>query len=254
MIPEEISQAIKISARMIQSARYVVAFTGAGISTPSGIPDFRSPGSGLWSADDPMQVASLTAFRKHPDRFFDWLRPLAKKIIAARPNAAHHALAELEACGLIKAVITQNIDRLHQTAGSRKVLELHGSIATFTCYRCRNQQLLENILDEFIEKDQLPHCPNCGSLLKPDIVLYEEPLPEEVWLSAEETVAKSDLVLVIGSSLEVYPAASLPLMAVQNGSKLILNNLSSTSTDHLADQVIHWNTAEVMPVLLKEIS
>lgn len=254
MIPDPVHQSIIKAARMIKSARYVVAFTGAGISTPSGIPDFRTPGSGLWAFNDPMQVASLTAFRTHPERFFDWLRPLAAKSLSAKPNAAHQALSILEEAGILKAVITQNIDRLHQKSGSKKVYELHGSMETLSCGHCHKQQLLESVIDEFINQQIIPHCSKCGSILKPDIVLYEEPLPQKVWNSAETEVLKADLLLVVGSSLEVYPAASLPILAVQNGCKLILNNLDTTSMDGIADDLIHWNTAEALPALLEEIN
>ena len=254
MVSENFHNDIVRSARMIQSARYVVAFTGAGISTPSGIPDFRSPGTGLWSTHDPMKVASLTAFKYHPEFFFDWLRPLAEKSIHAVPNAAHLCLAKLEEACLLKAVITQNIDQLHQKGGSKRVFELHGSLGTLTCINCRQQQALENVFDLFVTQRKTPHCPVCGAILKPDIVLYEEMLPEQVWHSAEDEIRKADLLLVIGSSLEVYPAASLPLMAFQRGCALVLNTLSETPFDNLAECLLHRDTAEVLPMILQEMN
>jgi len=240
---------IQAAGSLLKSARHAVVLTGAGISTPSGIPDFRSQGSGLWQKDNPMEVASLTAFRRRPEAFFAWLRPLAAQIVRACPNPAHQALADLEKAGLIKAVITQNIDGLHQAAGSQAVLELHGSTRSLMCLSCRKSYQIGLFLEEFVEQGKLPYCRNCGKLLKPDIVLFEEMLPASVWQQAEAHCRQADLVLVVGSSLEVSPAGGLPWTALQSGAQLIILNFTPTYLDSHASVVLHADAAEILPQL-----
>ncbi len=247
MIPQAAESGIRQAGALLRSARHAVALTGAGISTPSGIPDFRSAGSGLWSKDNPMEVASLSAFRHRPERFFGWLRPLAVQIVKARPNPAHAALASLEKAGLLKVVITQNIDGLHQASGSQMVLELHGSTRSLTCLRCHKVYPSSQYLSGFVEQGVLPRCPTCASLLKPDIVLFEEMLPSGVWMEAEQHCRKADLMLVVGSSLEVSPANMLPWTALESGAQLIIVNLTPTYLDAQASVVIHADAAEILP-------
>ncbi len=242
---------LKTAAGLLRSARHAVVFTGAGISTPSGIPDFRSAGSGLWERYDPMQVASLDTFRTHPARFYDWLRPLLQSSWAAQPNPAHLALADMESRGILKAVITQNIDNLHQRAGSQHVYEVHGSMRTMTCLRCKKTFPSEQFLDQLCEKDNMPHCPHCQQILKPDVTLFGEMLPEQTWAEAEAHCARADVVLVAGSSLEVWPAAALPALAVERGAHLIINNLTATPLDEQADVLINLNVAEALPDLAR---
>jgi len=244
--------AIEKAAALLRSARHAVAFTGAGISTPSGIPDFRSQGSGLWERFDPMEVASLEVFRSHPDRFYDWLRPLLYGIWAAQPNPAHLALAQLETAGILKAVITQNIDNLHQQAGSVTVFEVHGSLRSLSCTRCRITRPsteFRQSLERGSSGDGLPRCPDCGQVVKPDITLFGEMLPADAWNKAEQHCAQADVVLVVGSSLEVWPAAALPEMALENGAKLIINNLSATHLDSSAQALLKSDVAETLPEL-----
>lgn len=250
-VPDDL---IQRAAEMISTARYCVAFTGAGISTPSGIPDFRSSNNGLWQRYDPIRVASLTAFHKTPYLFYEWFRPLFITSWQAKPNAAHTALAALEKNKFIKAVITQNIDDLHQKAGSEQVFELHGTCITFTCPKCGFSEAGEAIHKQFTQGEMLPHCSVCDGILKPNVVLFEEALPLQTWMDAEKEIQKSDLLLVIGSSLEVYPAANLPLKAHSQGSQLILNNLSGTPLDYAADLLIHLDAAEFLPQLNEKIS
>jgi NAD-dependent deacetylase len=238
---------IRKAGSLLKSARHAVVLTGAGISTPSGIPDFRSQGSGLWNKDNPLEVASLSAFRRQPERFFAWLRPLAAQIVKADPNPAHLALADLERAGLLKAVITQNIDGLHQAAGSQAVLELHGSTRSLTCLSCHKSYLLGLFLEEFVLQGKLPYCRSCGKLLKPDIVLFEEMLPASVWQQAEAHCRRADLVLVVGSSLEVSPAGGLPWLAFQHGAQLIILNYTPTYLDAHASVVLHADAAEILP-------
>jgi NAD-dependent deacetylase len=164
--------AIEFAADLIRQSRHVTALTGAGLSTPSGIPDFRSEGKGLWSQDEPMEVASLHTFRTAPEKFFQWFRPLAGQVYGAKPNAAHLALAELEKAGKLATIITQNIDMLHQKAGSSAVIETHGSISSLSCTQCYHRVKAEQCVAHFIETGDTPHCPQCGGVLKPDVILF----------------------------------------------------------------------------------
>jgi NAD-dependent deacetylase len=246
----EISVEIQKARGLLKQAHFVVAFTGAGISTPSGIPDFRSQRSGLWNHFDPMEVASLTAFRLTPQKFWGWKRPLMRQIWNAAPNAAHIALAQLESTGVLKTIITQNIDGLHQRAGSHSVLELHGSIETMTCPACQTRVLSSTFRDLIETTEEIPLCHTCGAILKPDVILYEEMLPQDTWYAADSACASADLVLVIGSSLEVWPAASLPQMAVENGAHLIIANYSPTPLDARADVVLTQDVALSLPLLV----
>ena len=246
MIPAEVEIAIQRASELIHSARHAVVLTGAGISTPSGIPDFRSQNTGLWTKDDPMKVASLTAFRNRPEVFFNWLRPLAQKIWQAKPNAAHIGLAELEKAGVLKAVITQNIDGLHQEAGARNVLEVHGSARTASCKACRKSYPAAQFREAFLEGG-IPRCPVCKTILKPDIVLFEEMLPTDVWEKAEWHCSHADVMLVVGSALEVVPAAGLPYTAVENGAILIINTLSPTYLDDRAAILLPYDVVDIVP-------
>lgn len=240
---------LKAAARILQQAKHAVVFTGAGVSTPSGIPDFRTTGTGLWMKDDPMQVASLSAFNGHPERFFAWLKPLLSAITSAKPNPAHFSIARLENAGVVKAIITQNIDLLHQQAGAKTVLPLHGSVDKLVCVKCLTRFPSNQYLEEFLQQDIIPRCPTCSRYLKPDIVLFEEMLSMEIWNQAYQQVEQSDVILVSGSSLEVYPASSLPQLAVRNGAMLIINTLSTTPMDREADLLLPVDSAEILPLL-----
>lgn len=248
-LPDLIQRAVEL----VLSSKYTVVFTGAGISTPSGIPDFRSANSGLWTKSDPMEVASYSAFRYHPEKFFNWLKPLAGHIWNALPNSAHESLAQLEQAGYLKAVITQNIDGLHQKAGSKRVIELHGSMNQLRCMVCQSSYPAEVYYQQLISAGEFPYCANCHSLLKPDITLFEEMLPNDAWCSAVDHSENAALFFVIGSSLEVTPASSLPITALQSGAKLIINTLSSTYLDQRADLVIPCDVTEVVPAITQKV-
>lgn len=247
MSSEPVQRAIRRAAELLGSARHAVVFTGAGISTPSGIPDFRSHGSGLWQRFNPMEVASIHTFMQRPDRFYDWLRPLLRDIWKSEANPAHLALARLEQHGVVKVVITQNIDALHQRAGSSQVLEVHGSLRTMTCPQCRQVLPTDQFRAELEVADEMPRCPGCGRVLKPDIVLFGEMLPANTWTQAEAHCRQADVLLVAGSSLEVWPAASLPEMAVDSHAALIINNLTPTPLDSSAEVLIPLDVAEAIP-------
>lgn len=245
----EILSQIQRAAERIRQARFCIVFTGAGISTPSGIPDFRSANTGLWQRDNPMEVASLTTFRRQPERFFNWLRPLAEKMWQAQPNPAHTALAWMEQAGFVKGVVTQNIDGLHQRAGSKQVVEVHGTLETLACQRCRKHFPETQFVEDFIHRRAVPICPTCRNILKPDIVLFEEALPPAAWDQAERWCQRADVILVIGSSLEVVPAALLPQMAVERGASLILVNFTPTHLDDQAEFIFQDDLVEVIPAL-----
>lgn len=241
------------AADLIRQAQKAVALTGAGISTPSGIPDFRSSGSGLWQRFDPMEVASLSAFRYHPERFFAWVRPLAEHILHAEPNPAHYALARLEDAGRLQAVITQNIDGLHRRAGSARVIEIHGHLRQATCVECFRRYPSGRLIENFASTGEIPRCPTCGGVLKPDIVLYGEQLPFREVQEAKALINQSDLLLVIGSSLEVTPAAVLPVQALNAGGRLIIVNREPTYLDDRADAIFRDDASVVVPRLVDEV-
>lgn len=252
--PKKQSDAVLRAAQLIREARCAVALSGAGISTPSGIPDFRTAGSGLWTRYNPLEVASLSAFRYHPKRFYEWLRPLASHMLNARPNPGHTALAELEQAGYLQAVITQNIDTLHQRAGSDTVLEVHGTFESLTCSTCFTQQQAgEKVLSEFIEGGEIPSCEECGGVLKPDVVLFGEQLPAEIWQQARKASRECDLMLILGSSLTVVPVSDLPETALNSGAALIIINQMETHLDHAAEVVIHGDLAVFLPKIKEKV-
>ncbi len=240
------------AAQLVSRSSRAVALTGAGISTPSGIRDFRSPGTGHWSQVDPTEVASINAFLRHPERFYRWFAASWQEIVSACPNPAHEALAEMERRGILRAVVTQNIDGLHQKAGSREVLELHGNARQAICLRCGVQQRTEGVLERFVRTGEAPRC-SCGGLIKPDVVLFGEMLPADVLRRAQAEIAHCDLLLVIGSSLVVMPAADLPWLAIHSGAPVIVCNREETWVDRFARAVLREDVALSVPALLQEL-
>ncbi len=229
---------------LIRKSDRIVALSGAGISTEAGIPDFRGPG-GLWESSDLTEQLSATGFHRDPETFYRSSAHLFSTMFAAQPTAAHHLLAMLEKMGKLQAVITQNIDGLHQAAGSGKVYEIHGSCRTGHCEKCGASFEMEGFYSE-IEQGRLkaPLCPACRIPIKPDVVLFEELLPVEAWNNSVEAVKQCDLMLVLGSSLVVYPAAELPMIAIENGARLIIVNLDATYYDPMAEVMIQGKLGE----------
>ncbi len=228
-LPKEITPE-KLAALLRQSRR-TVALTGAGISVESGIPDFRSPG-GLWERFDPMEYAHIQAFRRNPAKVWTLLKEMDLTISRARPNPAHFALAELEARGILSGIVTQNVDNLHQAAGSRRVVEYHGNARRFVCDTCRGQHPRETL-----DFSRAPLYCLCGGLIRPDVVFFGEPIPPLAQTEADALARECDLLLVIGTSGEVAPASYLPYTAKEWGATIIENNLEPTSltrplTDH----------------------
>ncbi len=217
-------------AELIRESRSTVALTGAGISVPSGIPDFRSPGEGLWENVDPMEVAHIDAFRRDPAKFWSFYRPRFQTLGDVEPNDAHRAIAELERRGLLRAVITQNIDQLHHRAGSERVIEVHGSIRTSSCQRCGTAFRVEDV-DELFDDAGVAHCSDCSGPVKPDVVLFGELLPADAMAEAETLAAGADLMLCVGSSLEVHPVAGLPSITLGRGGRIAVITKGPTPYD-----------------------
>lgn len=239
---------INQAAQWLASARKVIALTGAGVSTESGIPDFRSPG-GLWTRYNPAEYGTLGAFLRDPEKVWTMLAEF-EELLDARPNAGHIALAGLEEAGVLAGIITQNIDGLHQLAGNKQVVEYHGSNRTYSCLACRSRLPREQVVPLGIP----PRCPRtvnghpCNSLLKPDVVFFDENIPPQALIGAEEMVRGADLILVLGTSCEVYPAAGIPDQVRRQGGKVVEVNLA-LAADLMPDLTLQGKFSEILPAL-----
>lgn len=234
-------------ADMLLASKKTVALTGAGISTESGIPDFRSPG-GLWSKVDPMYAFSADTFRYRPAAFYQAGLPHLASINNARPNRAHEVLAALENAGMLAGVVTQNVDSLHQRAGSTRVWELHGHLRSATCMQCGGQIAWDGLLEKVMASQIPPRCNDCQGIYKPDCVFFGDQLTGD-FTEALKEVSTSELLLVIGSSLEVEPANYLPMLA----GKLAIINLDNTMADGKASLIINHSAGKTMDLLWNEI-
>jgi NAD-dependent deacetylase len=228
-------------ATLLRKRQPCVVLTGAGISTESGIPDFRSP-TGIWAQYDPMEYATIDAFRRDPEKVWEFYALRLDALAEAEPNAGHLALAELERRGLVQAVVTQNIDGLHQRAGSRDVIEVHGSIRTAECIECGETASLDHAK---------PRCARCGALMKPGVVMFGELLPVAEMERATELARQAGLLLVVGSALEVYPVAGLPQETLAAGGALAIVNRGPTPYDAMADVRIDGGAGETLSILAR---
>jgi NAD-dependent deacetylase len=226
-------------ADLIRNHQPCVVLTGAGVSTESGIPDFRSA-TGIWQQFDPYEVASIDAFRRDPERVWEFYDLRLGLLADARPNPAHRALAELESRGLVRAVVTQNVDRLHANAGSRDVIEVHGSIGSALCLSCGRRE------DDVRPLLPLPRCVSCGAVLKPGVVMFGELLPVEAMDRATALAREAALLLVVGTSLEVWPVAGLPQETIAHGGNLAIVNREPTPYDDRAQLVVHGSAGEIL--------
>ena len=218
-------------AALMRTAGRVVALTGAGVSVPSGIPDFRTPGTGLWANVDPMEVAHIDVFRRDPARFWAFYGQRFAALRDKQPNGAHRALAELERRGMVAAVVTQNIDGLHRAAGTRELIEVHGTIETSSCPRCGASFPLDDVRERLAAaEDGVPRC-DCGAAIRPDVVLFGEYLPQAALARASMLAAAADLLLCVGSSLEVHPVAQLPQATLDGGGQVALVTMGPTPYD-----------------------
>jgi NAD-dependent deacetylase len=231
-------------AELIRDEQPCVALTGAGVSTESGIPDFRSR-TGIWARYDPMEYASIEAFHRDPVKVWDFYARRLEVLKEAEPNAAHLALAQLESSGLLRAVVTQNIDRLHERAGSQRVIEVHGSVRTASCLHCGERIALEEVV-RLLERAPAPACPACGAVVKPDVVMFGELLPVEAIDEATELAREAALLLVVGSSLEVWPVAGLPQETLEAGGRLAIVNRGPTPYDARAELRIDAAAGETL--------
>jgi len=238
---------VKHVADMILESKKAVALTGAGISTESGIPDFRGP-QGLWRQVDP-KTSTIQFFRQFPDLFWQFIIDKLESLMRAEPNRAHYALAELERMGKLSSIITQNVDGLHFKAGSKNVIELHGNMREAVCLGCGRTISMEEAMG-MAKRNHLPPRCECGGVLKPSVVLFNEPLPEEAYKRALSESRTCDLMLVVGTSLRVYPAAYLPAIAKQRGARLAIINMEPTPFDDVADVVIQARAGEALPAIV----
>jgi len=238
-------------AELVRGAGSVVALTGAGISVPSGIPDFRTPGTGIWANVDPMEVAHIDAWREDPERFWSFYGHRFQTLGDKEPNAAHRALVALERRGLLDAVITQNIDMLHRRAGTQELIEVHGSIASCSCLSCGARVASDEVLARLGEAT-VPSCA-CGRPLKPDVVLFGEFLPEQALDRATKLAAGADLLLCIGSSLEVYPVAQLPGITLRHGGSVAIVTQGETPYDGRAVVRLRGDVAVELEALVAAV-
>jgi NAD-dependent deacetylase len=239
---------IQKTARAIRQAKKGMAFTGAGISVESGIPDFRGP-SGLWEKFDPMEYATIEAFRSHPQKVWTMIKELGGLLEKSKPNPAHLALARLEEMGYLSSIVTQNIDNLHQTAGSKKVIEFHGSGQRLICMICG--KICES---KGVKLVPLPPRCSCGGVLKPDFVFFGEPIPWKAHMEAKEEAGSCDLMLVIGTSAVVSPACDLPVIAKRGGAKIVEINLEETQlTGYISNWIIKGSASRIMQNLLRAV-
>jgi NAD-dependent protein deacetylase/lipoamidase len=237
------------AAELLSTARRGLALTGAGVSAESGIPTFRGEG-GLWTKYDPVKVASIDYFMADPSAYWKVSKDRGRVALAARPNAGHHALASLETAGNLVAVVTQNTDGLHQESGSRRVIEVHGSGRTVQCLDCGNREPRGEVQAR-LDVEMPPRCKVCGGVfLKPTVVLFGEPMPQAAIKEAFALARDADVMLVVGSSLVVYPAAEVPLIAVRSGARMIVVNAEPTPFDELAEVVLHGKSGEVLPEIV----
>lgn len=241
--------AVEQLAGLVRSSRCTVVLTGAGISVPSGIPDFRSPGTGIWEDVDPMEVAHIDVFHRDPKRFWSFYRPRFGMLEAKQPNEAHLALSELERRGLVEAVITQNIDRLHRRAGTERLIEVHGTIDTSSCPGCRAQYSLQEV-EGLFDESGVPVCRSCMGPVKPDVVLFGEMLPEAAMAEAYALAERAELMLCVGSSLEVHPVAGLPGITQSSGGRVALVTQGETPYDRDATVKLDGDVVSEMRDLL----
>jgi NAD-dependent deacetylase len=239
------AHSIESTANWLASATNAIAFTGAGISTESGIPDFRSP-HGVWAKYKPVYFDEYLRSAAGRKRYWQQKSEGHSQMVNAMPNEGHKVLAKWEAIGHLRGVVTQNIDELHQQAGNKQVLELHGTALRITCLNCRFNALADSYVADFLETSHVPDCPQCGGLLKHATISFGQGLPEDVLGMAAEWCRRAELLLALGSSLVVTPAADLPRIAKDSGAKLVIVNRDATPLDSIADVVIHDSIGKVL--------
>jgi NAD-dependent deacetylase len=252
-VERQVGPVAALASLLEGAAGAAVVLTGAGVSVPSGIPDFRTPETGRWANVDPMEVAHIRVFEEDPARFWSYYRPRFQQLGGKEPNAAHAAIAELERRGLVRGVITQNIDRLHRAAGSEEVIEVHGSIATSSCCDCGASFEVEEVEASF-DAEGIARCTKCGGPLKPDVVLFGELLPEAAIERAAELVEEASLMICVGSSLVVHPVAGLPALTLESGGRLAIVTKGETPYDAEAELKLSGEVDAELTALVAALS
>jgi len=236
-----------------------VALTGAGLSTRSGLPDFRSPGKGLWARleempDSASEVMTLQGFKEYPEVFYSRFGLFVEKVLSAKPNPAHIALAELEACGHLQAIITMNGDMLHQKAGSQNVIEMHGTLARAICISCYQPDDGMVHWQQYLESGKIPQCRHCGGIMKPDVILTGEQLPVKMVMKAKKFLGESNVILAVGTSFAGGPVMKWIENACEQGKKMVIINLTPTILDTVAEVVIQADVLDVLPAIAEKLS
>ncbi|TFG02348.1 MAG: NAD-dependent deacylase [Promethearchaeota archaeon] len=247
----ELDTKIEQFAELIIESQNIVVLTGAGMSTESGIPDFRSPGTGLWTKVNPDEFASIHSYVADTRKNLKFMLELGITIFKAKPNKGHKALTRLQKLGKLNGVLTQNIDGLHQKARTNNVVELHGTVNEAICMRCGKTYPITTMINQVLKSQYSPSCEACNGLLKPNAIFFGEPLESETLTKADAMIEECDLLIVLGSSLLVYPVAFYPHKALSRGSKLAIINIQSTDMDGHADIVIHDTIGDVLPKILE---
>jgi len=238
-------------AQLILDAKNIVALTGAGMGTESGIADFRSPGTGLWEKVNPNEFASIHSYVSDTKKNLDFMLEMGMNIFKAKPNKGHKSLTTLQRLGKLTGILTQNIDGLHQKAHSKNVVELHGTAYEAICMGCDKIYPITIMIDQVMSGKNSPLCDACNGLLKPNAIFFGEPLRSEILRKADEMVKACDLLIVLGSSLLVYPVAFYPRKALSLGAKLAIINIQETDMDYNADVVIHDKIGDVLPLIVE---
>ncbi|MEJ2249682.1 MAG: NAD-dependent deacylase [Candidatus Lokiarchaeota archaeon] len=238
---------------LILKAENIVVLSGAGMSTESCIPDFRSPGTGLWEKVDPSEFASIHSYVSDTAKNLKFMLELGLQIFKAKPHKGHKALTKLQKLGKLEGILTQNIDGLHQKAHTENIIELHGTANECICLRCNKIFPITKMINQVIQGESNPSCPSCNGLLKPNAIFFGEPLNSVVLRKADKMIADCDLLIVLGSSLLVYPVAYYPHKILSMGSKLAIINLQTTDMDNSAEVVIHDKIGDILPIIVNQV-
>jgi NAD-dependent deacetylase len=245
---------IQIFAQLILDAKNIVALTGAGMGTESGIADFRSPGTGLWEKVDPVEFASIHSYVSNTKKNLEFMLEMGMNIFKAKPNKGHKALTRLQRIGKLTGILTQNIDGLHRKAHSKNVVELHGTAYEAICMRCDKVYPITTMIDQVRHSGRTPSCEACNGLLKPNAIFFGESLRTETLRQADKMIEACDLLIVLGSSLLVYPVAFYPRKALSLGAKLAIINIQETDMDYDAEVVIHEKIGDIFPQIVKIVN
>ena len=238
-------------AELILNSKKIIVLTGAGMSTESGIPDFRSPNTGLWNKVDPEKYASISSYVSNPGKNLKFMLEMGLKIFKAKPNKGHKALTKLQKMGKLIGILTQNVDGLHQKARTQNIIELHGTVNEAKCMRCGRIFPITEMINQVMKGGYTPSCGICFGLLKPNAIFFGEPLESKTLLEADKMIADCDLLIVLGSSLLVYPVAFYPYKAIEKGAKLAIINIQETEMDHHAEVVIHEQIGDILPKIVE---